>query len=116
MKERPYIDMHYDQGDEVECRMVGAIMLLYPYMYCPLILTTMIVRPEYDEAESDDPVSSLDKRKPSIEEMELPDEMHSGDYIIRSIRYEFTNSTEENVQYVKLTRLPLEEIPQIKQW
>lgn len=116
MKERPYIDMNYDQGDEVECRMVGAIMLLYPYMYCPLILTTMIVRPEYDEAESDDPVSSLDKRKPSIEEMELPDEMHSGDYIIRSIRYEFTNSTEENVQYVKLTRLPLEEIPQIKQW
>ena len=114
--ERPYIDMNYDQGDEVECRMVGAIMLLYPYMYCPLILTTQLTRPEYDEAESDDPVSELDKRKPQVKEMEIPDVMHSGDYIIRSIRYEYTNSQNENIQYVRLTRLPLEEIPEIKQW
>ena len=91
-------------------------MLLYPYMYCPLILTTQLTRPEYDEAESDATVSELDKRKPKVEEMELPDVMHSGDYIVRSIRYEFTNSQQENIQYVRLTRLPLEEIPEIKQW
>lgn len=115
MKERGYIDMFYDQGDEIELRMVGAVMLLYPYMYTPLILTTVLMRPEYDNAESDATVSTLDKEKPEVKEMEVPDEMHSGDYIIRSIKYNFSNVESENVQYVTLTRLPLKEIPKIKQ-
>lgn len=113
---RPYVDMLYEQGDEIECRMVGALMLLYPYMYVPLKLTTEWARGEYDEADSQDTTSAIDERKPTDESViEVPDELHSGDYIIKSIRYEFLSDVQENVQYITCMRLPLEEIPEIKQ-
>lgn len=113
--EKPYLDMHYDQGDEIEAKMVGPIMLLYPYMYVPVKLFTKLVRPEYDDAEKDSTPTELDKEKPSIDEIDVPDELHSGDYLIQSIRYECSRYEEQNVQYITLTRLPLKEIPKIKQ-
>ena len=115
LTESRWVDMFYDQGDEVTAKMVAPIMLLYPYQYVPLRLYLPLFRPEYDDAKEDKTVTELDAEKPRNDQDEVFDELHSGDYIIRSIRYEYSSAENENKQYVTFTRLPLETIPEIKQ-
>lgn len=114
--ERPDVDRHFDQGDEIVCEMAWPVMLLYPYMYTPTKLYYEQRKVEYDDQEKETPSDQLDQEKPMpTQEPQIYDELHSGDYLITSINYEvIANGEDVNMQTVTLKRLPLESPPKIK--
>lgn len=126
-RESAWIDMHYQQGDELYVEMSFANMFLYPYQYVPVEIWIEHSRPDLQDITQPstlDEESALYTDDPEVAELaetmvkkaEVLDKLHSGDYIITSIRYEY-RPADDNVcfQFLRLSRLILEDIPrQIK--
>lgn len=119
------VEMHYNQGDTISAEMNFATMLLYPYMYVPVELYMMQTRGEYQEATKPSEIKTekdnltedpavVGKKKELEKYSETKDELHSGDYLLKSIRYEFQPDGQhfKCYQFIELCRLPLTDIPE----
>lgn len=116
VSESVWVNTHFNQGDEISCIMSWPVMLLYPYMYLPLKLYFETKKVEIDDQNAPKNAEQLDAEKPEFSgEVETLDELHSGDYLVTSIKYEmFADGSDTNRQTVTLKRLPLENPPKIK--
>lgn len=124
-QEASMVGMHYEQGDTISAEMNFATMLLYPYMYLPVELYLPNDRGNYQESTKPSELQSekqnlaenskvVAKREELEKYSEVKDELHSGDYLLKSIRYEFhpDGNHFKCYQFLELCRLPLEEIPE----
>lgn len=121
--ERPYKIAHFQQGDTIEAVMKYPCYFLYPWMYVPVRLFYSKTKGEHDDQTSE---ATAEEMYDKTANMKYPDEndtfeyeniLHSGDYIIESITYEFVDpdaDPDEELncrQILKLHRQPLNEIP-----
>lgn len=121
--ERSYKIAHFQQGDTIEAVMRYPCYFLYPWMYTPVRLFYMKTKGEHDDQTSDMTAEEMYDKTANIkfpdenDAMEYENVLHSGDYIIESISYEFVDpdsDPEEELnckQILRLHRQPLNEIP-----
>lgn len=109
VRELPIISNFLKQGDKLNVKTFTPIMLLYPYQYVPVELyiggrTTQMELPDVKDIEE-----VFKEEKPQqAEPLEFKDELHSGDYIIRSITYSLNGNNGMMEQFLALQR-PIQE-------
>lgn len=107
-RDKPIIANYLKQGDTITVNTFTPIMLLYPYQYVPVEL---FIRDSTERLE-DQKASGLDELfderwDRSASKLEKKDNLHSGDYIIRSISLNIDSYTGRTQQIVNLQRLLL---------
>lgn len=104
-RERGFINTYLKQGDSIIAQMFTPVMLLYPYQYVPTELFINGRRKDAENQEAANLEQIWNETTTTAEPLEFKDELHSGDYIIRSIKLSIEDQNNIFTQSIVLQRL-----------